>query len=115
MTFKYFNYIDFDCQETGNNQMDIEFIHKLDALREACGFPFHVTSGYRDISHSVEVKKQKGGTHTQGIAADILILNGANRYTIVENALAMGFTGIGIANTFVHVDTREGTPVIWSY
>jgi len=27
----------------------------------------------------------------------------------------MGFTGIGIAKTFVHVDTRKSVPVLWSY
>jgi len=29
--------------------------------------------------------------------------------------MAIGFTGIGIADTFVHVDTRTTTPVIWTY
>ncbi len=29
--------------------------------------------------------------------------------------MAMGFTGIGIAKTFVHVDSRDSTPVIWTY
>ena len=115
MTFKYFKIEDFDCQETGKNNMSEGFIHKLDKLREACGFPFVVTSGYRDPSHSAEKHKSKGGQHTLGIAADIRIHHGADRYTIVQNALAMGFTGIGIAKTFVHVDVRESTPVIWSY
>jgi len=115
MSFEYFTLEEFDCQETGKNNMDEDFLHKLDELREACGFPFKITSGYRDITHSVEVRKAKGGTHTKGIAADIKVTNGADRYTILKNALAMGFTGIGVANTFIHVDTREGTPVIWSY
>ena len=115
MKFKYFQLSDFDCQETGENEMDSSFIVDLDGLREACGFPFIITSGYRDPMHSVERHKTKGGQHTLGIAADIRIHHGADRYTIVQNALAMGFTGIGIAKTFVHVDVRESTPVIWSY
>ena len=32
MEFKYFKLSDFDCQETGENEMDIEFIRKLDQL-----------------------------------------------------------------------------------
>ena len=115
MNFEYFDIEEFDCQQTGNNEMKEEFIHKLDELREACGFPFKITSGYRDPSHSIEVKKEKGGTHTQGIAADIYIPNGADRYRLAQKAFELGFTGIGIAKTFVHVDTREGTPVMWSY
>ncbi len=115
-TYKYFKVSDFDCQETGENRMEEEFIKRLDLLRGACGFPFIVTSGYRDPSHSVERnKKNGGGMHTKGVAADIRILNGKQRYDIIKNAMAMGFTGIGIAKTFVHVDTREDTPVVWTY
>ena len=55
------------------------------------------------------------GTHAQGIAADIKITNAAHRFNIVKNAVKLGFTGIGIANTFIHVDTRGTTPVIWTY
>jgi hypothetical protein len=29
--------------------------------------------------------------------------------------LNLGFTGIGIDDDFVHVDTRGTTPVIWLY
>jgi len=27
----------------------------------------------------------------------------------------MGFTGIGVASDFIHVDTRGSAPVIWTY
>jgi len=27
----------------------------------------------------------------------------------------MGFTGIGVAGDFIHVDTRGTVPVIWTY
>ena len=80
-----------------------------------CGFPFIVMSGYRDPSHSVEAQKSKPGKHSSGIAADIRISNGAEGYKIVSEAMKAGFTGIGIAKTFIHVDTRETTPVVWSY
>ena len=115
MNFKYFKLEEFNCQETGKNNMSEGFIHKLDELREACGFPFAITSGYRDPSHSVERHKAKGGQHTLGIAADIRIHSGDDRYTIVQKAMELGFTGIGIAKTFVHVDMRVTTPVIWTY
>jgi hypothetical protein len=35
--------------------------------------------------------------------------------TIVKEALDMGFGGIGVARTFVHVDMRATTPVMWTY
>lgn len=114
--FKYFKIEDFDCQETGNNEMVEEFIHRLDELREACGFPFIVTSGYRDPEgHPIEKRKSKPGTHAQGIAADIRVSGGAQRRKVVEKAIELGFNGIGVAKTFVHVDIRQTAPVMWSY
>ena len=81
----------------------------------ACGFPFHITSGYRSEKHSIESKKAKPGTHAQGIAADIAVNGGAQRMAIVKNALAMGFNGVGVARGFIHVDIRQTTPVLWKY
>ena len=113
--FKYFKYSDFDCQETGENEMSVEFIHRLDELREACEFPFYITSGFRSPNHSIEKRKQNPGTHAQGIAADIAVSGGAQRRAVVEKALEMGFKGVGVAKGFVHVDIRETTPVLWCY
>jgi zinc D-Ala-D-Ala carboxypeptidase len=115
MTFRYFTRKEFDCQQTGENEMQDEFIHSLDALRHECGFSFRITSGYRSPSHSIEARKATPGTHAQGIAADIGTTDGSERYIIVKNAMEMGFSGIGIHKTFVHVDTRTTTPVVWTY
>lgn len=112
---RYFTIDEFDCKETGENEMDEGFLGRLDQLREACDFPFQVNSGFRSRLHSKEKKKAKGGTHTQGIAADIRVSGGAQRRKIVDKAIAHGFNGIGVAKTFVHVDTRETTPVMWIY
>lgn len=112
---RYFKLSDFDCKETGNNEMSEEFLEKLDELRHVCGFPFIITSGYRDPSHSIEARKAKAGTHARGIASDIRINNGNEAYDIIKNAQSMGFNGIGLAKSFIHVDIRKGMPVIWSY
>jgi uncharacterized protein YcbK (DUF882 family) len=115
MTFKYFTRQEFDCQETGENEMQDEFIHALDVLRHECGFPFTITSGYRSPQHSIEAKKPKPGTHAQGIAADIAVADGSQRYLVVKHAMALGFSGVAAAKGFVHVDTRLGVPVVWVY
>ena len=112
---KYFSLSEFDCKETGENKMQPEFLQRLELLRKACGFPFVITSGYRSLKHSAEVRKAKGGTHTQGIAADIKVNSGVERRAIVEAAISLGFGGIGVANDFVHVDTRKSWRVIWCY
>lgn len=115
MSLEYFKRNEFDCRHTGKNHMNDEFLLKLDELRRRCGFPFSINSGYRDISHPEEAKKAKGGTHSQGIAADIKVHGGSQRYKIVSEAIKMGFNGIGVAKTFVHVDGRLGMPVLWQY
>ena len=115
MSFKYFSRNEFKCSETGNNEIQDEFVHALDKLREECGFPFAITSGYRDPSHSVEAKKEKAGQDTLAIAADIAVSGGAQRIMIVSKALELGFSGIGVAKTFVHVDTRTTDPMLWCY
>jgi uncharacterized protein YcbK (DUF882 family) len=93
---------------------------KIDELRERCGFPFIITSGYRSLAHPIErAKKTNTGTHAQGIAADIKVIDGVQRFKIVEEAIKMGFTGIGVASNFVHVDIRSldtnESPVMWCY
>lgn len=112
---KYFKIEEFDCQETGENWMHPEFLEKIDELRAACGFPFVISSGYRSKDHSIEKKKERPGKHTEGIAADIKITDGVARYVIVQEAFKLGFTGIGIDKSFVHLDIRGGTPAIWTY
>jgi zinc D-Ala-D-Ala carboxypeptidase len=116
MTYKFFRLEEFNCTHTNKNQMDHEFLVKLDELRERVGFPFIITSGYRDATHPAEARKAEPGTgtHCQGIAADIAVSNGFERMNIVHEAIKMGFS-IGVARTFVHVDDRKTTPVMWTY
>ena len=116
MSLKYFKREEFDCSVSGTNNMEKDFLEKLDKLRGACGFPFEVASGYRHPTlHPIERKKDIPGTHAQGIAADIKITNAADRLKLVNAALKLGFTGIGVASDFIHVDTRGTTPVMWTY
>ena len=112
---RYFTVEEFNCQHTGENQMEPEFMELVDELRHRCDFPFIITSGNRSITHPIEAKKDVPGTHAQGIAADIKVNNGSERYIIIKNALELGFTGLGVASTFIHVDTRGTTPVSWLY
>ena len=118
-----FSKAEFDCKHTGKNEMRPEFLDKLQMLRDVLGFPLVVTSGYRDPSHPVEARKSKPGQHSEGIACDIRAPDGATAFKIVESALRLGFTGIGVAqdsgrprpSRFIHLDIRTTTPVMWSY
>jgi len=112
---KYFDLSEFDCHHTGKNEMDKDFLLRLDALRDACGFPFKITSGYRDKTHPIERVKATPGMHSLGIAVDIFAPDGITKRKIVQNAIELGFNGIGVGKSFIHVDTRKDYPVIWGY
>lgn len=115
MNLKYFSIDEFDCSHTGENKMNPAFLDRLDDLRERCGFPFVITSGYRSDTHPVEAEKTSPGMHSYGIAADIAVKDGIQRRKIVQEAMNRGFTAIGVAQGFVHVDDRIGSPVMWGY
>lgn len=112
-----FSKSEFDCQQTGENQMQHAFMVRLQRLRTAFGKPMVISSGYRSPTHSIEAKKDEPGTHAQGIACDIAIDRG-DAVRLLHLALEAGFTGIGIqqkgSGRFIHLDTREH-PTIWSY
>lgn len=115
---------EFDCKHTGKNEMTHEFMKKLQTLREFYGKPIRVTSGYRDYTHPVEAKKRsKNGAHPTGNAADLAV-DRKDAYKVLELAMGLGFTGIGVkqhgAGRFLHLDIIENNPkqprpTIWSY
>ena len=109
---KYPNFTkkEFDCKETGENNMSYYFLDKVQELRTQYGKPIIITSGYRSVNHSIERKKARGGYHTRGIACDIRC-NSQEAYDIVHIAFNLGFTGIRISQAqgkarFVHLDLR---------
>lgn len=112
----YFTREEFKCSCCGSEEMEDDFLFLLDELRDRCGFPFSVTSGYRCRNHPQEARKVNPGTHNKGIAADIKVYDGVQRHKIVTEAVKMGcFNGIGVADGFVHVDVRTTVPVLWTY
>jgi len=107
---------ELDCRETGENEMQHEFMEKLQRLRSIYGKPLRITSGFRSVKHSIEAKKVVPGVHTLGVACDIGC-QGVEAHRILSLALELGFTGIGVQQKgegrFLHLDT--GPTRIWSY
>lgn len=105
--FRYFVREDFACRcGCGRNEIPDSFIHDVDELREACGFPLVVTSGWRCENHPREARKERPGEHNRA-AADLKASNGYMLYVIQEKAYALGFRGIAAGKGFVHVDRRD--------
>jgi zinc D-Ala-D-Ala carboxypeptidase len=123
-TPKYFKWSEFDqpgYKGSGETYMNRDFVKLLDELRERCGFPLIITSGYRSPEYnSVVSTTGENGPHTTGRAVDIRC-NGQTAYTILHHVFALGFTGIGIkqrdAGRFIHIDTITNSPRpnVWTY
>jgi len=113
--YRFFDENEFACSCCGENHIRPSFVSRLDRLREVCGFPFVITSGWRCRNHPSEAVKEKPGMHHDGCAADIQVADGTQRRKLVQEALRMGFDGVGVADGFVHVDDRKTTPVLWTY
>lgn len=83
-----------------------ELLSLLDQLFYRLGRPLEVTSDWRSEPTSA---------HYLGKAVDIRAHSGYQRYRIVEMALRVGFTRIGVYDRHIHldVDTERPSPVIW--
>jgi len=116
---RHFSPKEFDSPDAPGSglNMDLAFVAKLDELRDRCGFPFSVNSGYRTPAHNTKVSGVQHSAHTSGHAADIRAESSGAKFQIIKHAIAMGFTRIGVGATFVHVDDDETKPqeVVWLY
>ena len=117
MKLKHFEMKEFACPCCGKVRMDGEFLKTLDMLREICGFPFRITSGYRCEKHNKEIGGVKDSAHVKGLAVDIAVGSSSQRYEIVENGIGLGIGRYGLAKSFVHIDIDPSKPqnVIWTY
>jgi zinc D-Ala-D-Ala carboxypeptidase len=106
---KYFKEIEYN--------MDLDFLAKLDEAREYAGIPFVINSAYRSPEHNAKIGGKPNSSHLKGLAVDIKSTNGRQRGLILDSLRAVGFTRIGIARTFIHVDMDfdKDQDVTWLY
>jgi len=113
---KYFAPSETRCKD--NCGMDVQpgFLKRLDELREKVGHPLTLTSAARCAIHNAKVGGAPKSQHVDGLAADIdtLSLTAAQRYGLLKAALELGFC-VGVNKAFLHVDTRKGEPIVFTY
>jgi uncharacterized protein YcbK (DUF882 family) len=119
MNLRHFSLSEFDSPDLpgSGERMCKNFLRKLDKARKLARTPFVINSGYRTDSHNKKVKGSKNSAHLIGKAADIACSNDAKRFLILQALLKVGFTRIGIAKTFIHVDNDESknSNRTWTY
>jgi len=76
------------------------------ALASAVGYTLDITSAYRSPSYNGSVGGAKKSTHMQGLAIDVIQTGKttSQRQAFLTAAYNAGFRGIGIYNTFTHID-----------
>ena len=96
--------------------MNVDFLAKLDEAREYANIPFIINSAYRGPEHPLSIKNPTS-SHIKGLAVDISVKDSRTRFLILDALLAVGFNRIGIADTFIHVDSDidKSQNVIWTY
>lgn len=131
----YFRYSEFVCKGSGLNEMNPEFIDKLDRLRDIFGYPLIVTSGYRSPEHNMAVSRTgPNGPHTTGRAVDFAV-DRVRAFQLLQAVFTMNqdavdqmkplvFTGVGVhqrgGGRFIHLDDLEQPehaprPTVWTY
>ncbi len=114
MNSKFFKVEELQCKCCKACNMEQAFLNRLDMLRVAFGGPMIITSGYRCKSYNDKVKGSKNSQHMLGRAVDVAIAESDKRHKLVACATQLGFS-VGIDGSFVHVDSREGTKVMFLY
>ena len=115
---KYFEPSEFVCDGVECfDKMSDNLLLSLEAARQIAGIPFHINSSYRDKDTNERVGGEPNSAHTRGNAVDIACGNSSDRFIILEACMAVPFTRVGIAKTFIHIDVDEDLPdnVIWTY
>lgn len=119
----HFSEEELSCPCCGKNGFKPDTLKKFNALREDCGFPLRMNSGYRCENYNTT--KGYTQTHATGQAGDISVTH-EQAYVVMEKAPKHGFTGVGFNQKgtpdqrFIHLDDLPRTslrprPHIWSY
>lgn len=99
---------------------DDDALSILNSIRDDCGFPLPVSSGYRCLSHPLERHKGHVGAHSTGKAVDIAVefdkAHKLLKVAFAHNVPRVGVNQRGIMR-FIHLDWCEDkpTPTVWSY
>ena len=108
---KNFSLHEFQCtgsgQEHNHVMLDETLLAKLQELRDRINLPIIVNSAFRCPVRNRQVGGASKSQHLYGTAVDIRV-NGMTPRQLAQHAEAIGFGGIGVYRTFVHVDVRDG-------
>ena len=108
---EHFDSSEFACKcgcGSLNNGADVspKLISVLEQMRQKCGKPIIVTSGYRCPTHNRNEGGVSNSQHVLGKAADVLVPEGMTEAKFMELAAQCGADGIGSYPWGIHIDVR---------
>lgn len=114
---KHFTKKEFECKcGCGFDNHSPKLVEALEALRELIGQPIIINCACRCPKHNADVGGVKNSYHIQGIAADIKVKNMSplKLKTYAEKVNDFKNGGIGLYDSFLHVDVRP-KKARWDY
>lgn len=105
---EHFRVREFACKDGSDPVFVSEsLVGILEAIRLHYGAPVHINSAFRTPQHNANEGGSKTSQHMYGLAADIRVDGHAPTevYALADQLLGE-HGGVGIYDTFVHVDVR---------
>ena len=123
---RYFTLSEFDSPDKpgSGEMMDPDFLSMLDEARDCAGIPFVISrgGGFRTVEYNKQLIKEgypasRKSSHLLGLAADIYCTDSRSRFIILDALQEVGFSRLGVAPSFLHVDLDTNKPQhrIWVY
>lgn len=116
--YTFFSDEEIECK-CGCGTMFIAPLHffRMNLLRSYLKRPIEVTSWCRCEEHNLEVGGKPDSSHLKFIATDIKAILPLYRSKILYFAGLIGFNGVGIGKTFIHLDSdlSKGLHRFWRY
>lgn len=101
---------EFQCKDGSDVVLiSLKLVRRLQKIRDWAGAPVHISSGYRTWGYNKGLKDAATcSQHCLGTAADIWVEGKTPREVAAfAETLLRGTGGIGIYDTFVHIDVRK--------
>lgn len=89
------------------DDMNPDFLRKLDSARELARTPFFLTSAFRSKEYELSKGRKGTSSHCLGLAVDIRCRSSHVRQRIVSALIKVGFRRLGVYPTFIHVDDDD--------
>ncbi len=85
--------------------LDEQLLDRLEMLRLAMNAPLRVTSGHRCRTRNLQVGGKAYSQH-KSLAVDVSLAK-HDHLKMYTNAILLGFRGIGLDESFIHLDMRN--------